>query len=142
MASSVATEASARVLITYSMFARTGGKHFVRASHMHVQLVRDTALEYQGSLMFCSEGHIEIGSPQEEISKVPFSVPLVNLHYIILSVFFPVQPSGQWRFKINACIVILCCPSHSLYTAAIMADSKPGQPEDYGKTALSSEVSV
>lgn len=41
--------------------------------------------DYQRSLMFCSEGHIDTGSPQEEISSVPPSLPLVSLHYIILN---------------------------------------------------------
>lgn len=53
VASSVGVQASA--LITHSTFIRTGGKPFVRTRHTQVWLVRDTLLEYQRSLMFCSE---------------------------------------------------------------------------------------
>lgn len=55
--------------------------------------------EYQRSPMFCSEGHIDIGSPQEEISVVPLSLPFVNMHYIILSVFF--SSVTLWAVKVH-----------------------------------------
>lgn len=85
------------------------------------------------------------GSPQEEISAVPLSFPLIKQNHI-LSVCFPDSPSvsGQWKFKINSCIVIHCSPSRSaewmeealLQQLRLRLQAKPSQPGDYGKQHL------